>query len=220
MAHDLSLVEVNRYLYGNVYITKCPMRTCTCMLYTAGRGSMRCLCTLYTYRPTGGVLGFTCETVIALTTNIESREYVRRTQNTPEHPRASSTDDVECLFSIMRDLAGKHFTLRTWNYNWHKVCLELSKRLDPHLGFYYHTSSHDCFYEGERPSFDRPGKSLRNPRTRRVRRRELLTDFVFERATLPEAGATSVRLQFHNVPVELPPPLSSVNPLSDHTYTI
>ena len=90
---------------------------------------------MYTYRPTGGVLGFTRETVIALTTNIESREYVRRTQNTPEHPRASSTDDVECLFSIMRDLAGKHFTLRTWNYNWRKVCLELSKRLDPYLGF-------------------------------------------------------------------------------------
>ena len=58
---------------------------------------------MYTYRPTGGVLGFTRETVIAFTTNIESHEYVRRTQNTPEHPQASSTDDVGCLFSIMRD---------------------------------------------------------------------------------------------------------------------
>ena len=36
-----------------------------------------------------------------------------------ENPRASTTDDVECFFSIMRDLAGKHFTLR------HKVTQSL-----------------------------------------------------------------------------------------------
>ena len=105
-----------------------------------------------------GVLGFTRETVIALTTNIESREWKRREYanlgHVQEHPRASSTDDVECLFSIMRDLAGKHFTVRTASYNWRKVCLEFSKRLDPDLGFYYHTSSHNRFYGGERPSFD------------------------------------------------------------------
>ena len=144
---------------------------------------------------------------------------MRRTHPNPEHPRASTTDDVECLFSIMRYLAGKHFTVRTWNYNWRKVCSELSKRLDPDLGFFYHTSSHDRFYEGETPSFDKEGKSKRNPRNRRVRRRELLTDTVFGRASLPEPGATSLRLQFHNVAVELPPPPSSVLPLTDHTYT-
>ena len=158
--------------------------------------------------------------MVALTTNIESREYVRQTHRDLEHPRASSTDDVECLFSIMRDLAGKHFTLRTWKYNWRKVCLELSKRLDPDLGFFYHTSSHDRFYEGDRPSFDKGGTSSRNPWNRRVRRRELLSDMVFGRATLSEPGATSLRLQFHNVPVELPPPPSSVNPLNDHTYAL
>lgn len=74
---------------------------------------------MYT-RPTKGVLGFTRETVIALTTNIESCEYVCRNHHHPEHPRASTTDDVECLFIIMRDLAGKHFTVRTWKYNGEK----------------------------------------------------------------------------------------------------
>ena len=81
------------------------------------------------------MLGFTRETVIALTTNIESREWKRReyafSGHSQEHPRASSTDDVECLFSIMRDLSGKHFTVRLARYNWRKICIEFSKRLNP-----------------------------------------------------------------------------------------
>ena len=58
------------------------------------------------------VLGLTRETVIALTTNIESVEWKRRNSSQPENPRAGTTDDVECMFSILRDLIGKHFTLR------------------------------------------------------------------------------------------------------------
>ncbi len=61
----------------------------------------------------------------------------------PENPCAGTTDDVECIFSIMRDLIGKHFTLRHVRYAWRKMCSEFSKRLDPDLGFYYFTSSHD-----------------------------------------------------------------------------
>ena len=100
------------------------------------------------------MLGLTRETVIALTTNIESREWRRRENRDPEHPRASTTDDVECIFSIMRDMVGNHFTLQCVKYNWRKVCNEFMKRLDPSLPFYYHTSTHDRFYEGDRPSFD------------------------------------------------------------------
>ena len=29
-----------------------------------------------------------------------------------ENPRASSTDDVECFFSVLRDTVGKDFTLK------------------------------------------------------------------------------------------------------------
>jgi len=54
--------------------------------------------------------------VIALAANIESREWRRKfnhEHNIPiEHPRASSTDDVECFFSILRDTVGKDFTLK------------------------------------------------------------------------------------------------------------
>ena len=137
---------------------------------------------------------------MALSTNIESREWKRRCHSStkPEHPRAASTDDVECLFSIMRDLCGSHFTVRQARYNWRKVCLEFSKRLDPELKYYYHTSSHDRFYEGERISFDVPNTSKRNPRHQRVRRKELLSDLVIGRVSLPQPGAKSVRMQFQN----------------------
>ena len=57
-------------------------------------------------RPVSGVLG----------TNIESREWRRCDCEIPEHPRASTTDDAECLFSILRDMVGKHFTLQTVNW--------------------------------------------------------------------------------------------------------
>ena len=30
----------------------------------------------------------------------------------PEHPRASTTDNVECFFSVLRDSVGKDFTLQ------------------------------------------------------------------------------------------------------------
>ena len=30
----------------------------------------------------------------------------------PEHPRSSTTDDVECFFSVLRDMVGKDFTLK------------------------------------------------------------------------------------------------------------
>lgn len=35
-----------------------------------------------------------------------------RTNIPQEHPRASTTDDVECFFSVLRDSVGKDFTLK------------------------------------------------------------------------------------------------------------
>ena len=166
-------------------------------------------------------MGFTRETVIAVTTNnIESREWRRRQDHGIEHPRSSTTDDVECLFSMLRDLTGKHFTLRQATNNWRKVCIEFNKRLDPDLPFYYHTSSHDRFYEGVRPSFDLPGKakSKSNPRKQKVNTKELFSQLTFGRVTLPTPGETSIGSKFHNVPTDMVPPPSRVNPLSDHNY--
>lgn len=46
------------------------------------------------------------------------------------------------------------------------------KRLDPELPFYYFTSSHSRFYEGEMPEFSEPAPKPCRPR--RAPRRELL----------------------------------------------
>lgn len=154
-----------------------------------------------------------------MTTNIESREWRRREHREPENPRASTTDDVECLFSIMRDMIGSHFTLQSLKYNWRKVCNEFNKRLDPTLPFFYHTSSHDRFYEGDRPSFDEVrGKSKQNPRAQRPRLVEQLSHMQ-GRVTLPKPGERSTRSTYHNKPVDQPPPPSRLNPLSDHNYS-
>lgn len=82
------------------------------------------------------------------------------------------------------------------------MCLEFLKRMDPELPFYYHTSSHQRFYEGEMPEFskmpEKPKKAKRAPR------RELIA-FSGRRATLPVHGSVSLRAEFHNVPLNLPP---------------
>lgn len=62
------------------------------------------------------VRGFSRETLNAIIANIESREWRRgfceKENLPPEHPRASTTDDVECFFSVLRDCVGKDFTLK------------------------------------------------------------------------------------------------------------
>ncbi len=84
----------------------------------------------------------TRETLIALTTNIESREWrVEGNHRTVNHPRASSTDDVECFFSVMRNLIGEHFTCKAVMVEWRKICSEYSKRIDRDLPYHYFTSS-------------------------------------------------------------------------------
>lgn len=178
------------------------------------------------YRPISGVRGFTRETVIAVSTNIEGREFHRRKVaemgGTPDNPRASTTDDVECFFSVFRDNLGSDFTLKHVRFEWRKLCVEYMKRMDPNLPFYYYTSSHDRFLEGPRPSFNDPSTthSKYNPRQQRSRRIEQPGKLVHGRASLAVPGARSVRMQFHNVPVDVPPPPSSLKQIHviEHSY--
>ena len=60
--------------------------------------------------------------------NIETAECWRCFSVTAESPRASTTDDVECFFSVLRYQVGKNFTVK---YEWRKTCLEFQKRIDP-----------------------------------------------------------------------------------------
>lgn len=167
------------------------------------------------------MLGFSRETLVALITNIEGREWRRRKcfgdRERPEHPRASTTDDTECFFSVLRDSIGHNFTTKEVKYDFRKICLEFTKRLDPDLPFYYYTSTHSRYYEGPLPTFDIISQKKRR-KNKRAPRREQPAAFAPRRATMPVRGSLAVRPQFHNVPVELPPPPSCPVHIGEHSY--
>ena len=172
------------------------------------------------FRSLSDVLGFSRETLVAVITNIEGREWHRRAcvcdNRLPEHPRASSTDDVECFFSMMRDVIGQNFTTKEVKYGVRKVYSEFMKRVDPNLPFYYHTSCHTRYYEGPLPDFDQPPK--KKVKKQRVPRREQPAAFGPRRATMPVRGSLSVRPKFHNLPLELPPPPNTPFVSFEHSY--
>ena len=87
--------------------------------------------------------------------------------------------------------------------------------MDPQLHYYYHTSTHRRFYEGKLPSFNEPPQKKQE---KRVARRELLTGNIGGRATLAQHGAASIRTQYHNIPIELPPPPSCPIHIAEHSY--
>jgi len=155
-------------------------------------------------------------------TNVEGREWRRRhiceRSNKPEHPRASTSDDVECFFSMMRDAIGLNFTAKQVKFGFRKVCTEFSKRLDPDLPFFYHTSSHSRYSEGPLPDFNQP-TTKKKRKSRKVPRREQPVAFALRRATLPVHGSISVRAQFHNRPINLPPPPAAIQHTCEHSYS-
>lgn len=182
------------------------------------------LTSCFLLRPLNGICGFTQETLHALIANIEGRNwrqrFIRENGLPADHPRSSTTDDVECFFSILRGLVGPNFTLKVVQHAWRKVCSEITKRQDPDLPYFYHTSAHDRFYEGERQGFNLPATcgSMGNPRHKRPRRAELLSGLVSGRATLPVGTSRSIRMTFHNLPTQMPPPPGVQSHCSDHTY--
>lgn len=161
---------------------------------------------------------------MALLTNIESQEFQRRqaAQNhePPEHPRASSSDDVECFFSILHDQLGQHYDMKAIQQRWQPICNEFLKRLDPDLPFYYYTSNKNRYRIDDLPSFDMPppdGRSrldfLRPPR------REDVGQVVVGRATMPVRGHRTIRQQFHNMPAALPQPPRTSGSNTNETQT-
>lgn len=68
--------------------------------------------------------GFSRETIIEVTTNIESQEF-RRRQNQEigyvENPRASETDDLECFYGMCHTWLGPYFTLKDFKLKWRKI---------------------------------------------------------------------------------------------------
>ena len=171
---------------------------------------------IYLYRDVSNICGFTKQVLIALIADIETREWRRQLDfERREHPRSSTTDDVECSFSVMKDQVGTNFTLKQVQFSWRKVCVEFRKRLGVDLPFYYYTSAHDRFYEGPCPSFNEPSQTKQ--KQKRVPRGEQNTSLASGRATLPVWGTLTVRPMFHKKPVSIPPPNTSINS-HEHSY--
>ena len=75
-------------------------------------------------RPVDCIRGFSRETLVEMTTNIESQEH-RRRQNGEigyaEHPRAGGTDDLETFFSIAHRYLGMLFSLKQFKEKWQQL---------------------------------------------------------------------------------------------------
>ena len=102
-----------------------------------------------------------------------------------------------------------------------KICIEYSKRIDKDHPFHYYTSKHNGFFEGERPTFNKYIKPKQNPRQQQLRTVEQPGVFAAGRTTMIKTGEKSTRRQFHQVPVELPPPPETAIPdliAIEHSY--
>lgn len=75
-------------------------------------------------RPVDCIRGFSRETLVEMTTNIESQEYRRRLKNEigyAEHPRAGGIDYLETFFSIAYHYLGLVFSLKQFKEKWPKL---------------------------------------------------------------------------------------------------
>lgn len=134
-------------------------------------------------------------------------EYAQRVLP-PEHPRASSTDDVEGFFALLHELLGPVFDLKQFFDELPKILNEFRKRIDPDLPFFYWTGVNERFREFALPSFNVPSHPNGLERLDRVilSRRGDPGVFVANRASIPQRGQLKTRAQFHKTPVALPPP--------------
>lgn len=65
---------------------------------------------------------------MAITTNIESVEYRRRESSSfgyEEHPRASTSDDVEAIIALFYRFLGAIFTVKEFKAHWRRVSITL-----------------------------------------------------------------------------------------------
>jgi hypothetical protein len=156
-----------------------------------------------------GIQGLTRETVVGLIANIESqelrREEYQQRQLPPEHPRASSTDDVEGFIGVLHALLGPIFDHKTFLDQMPKICSEYYKRMDPNLPFFYWTSYKDQYKADPLPHFNQPSPDgVERLDKVKISRRSDPGVFVANRAHLPQRNSLTVRSQFHRAPEALP----------------
>ena len=157
-----------------------------------------------------GIQGLTREVIIGLIANIESPEPRRLECCTrgrpPEHPRASTSDDVEGFFALLHEMLGPIFDHKAFLAELPKILNEFQKRIDHELPFFYWTAIHERYRTGVLPSFNKPSASgvERLDHTVPSRRADPGV-FVANRASAPQPGSKTIRATFHAAPQVLPP---------------
>ena len=148
--------------------------------------------------------------MVGLIANLVTRE-LRRSENEekglpPEHPRASSTDDVEGIISLFHEVMGSNFDLKEFFDEFPKVMTEFEKRIDPDLPFYYWTGHQTRYRAYSLPSFNEPsaGAVERLDKVRFSRRGDPGV-FVANRASLPQRNQLTVEQLFTEHQLNYPP---------------
>lgn len=163
-------------------------------------------------RPIKGLQGFTREIVVALVANCESMEVqieeYRERRLSPEHPCASSTNDVEGFIALQQDQLGDVSDHKAFLSQQTKILNELSKKIDPDLPFYYWTGHRQRYSADPLPSFNEPSGDIERLDRIRLSRCSDLGVFVANRASLPQRHSLTARATFQRAPERLPPPRS------------
>ncbi|XP_020617251.1 uncharacterized protein LOC110055224 [Orbicella faveolata] len=113
-------------------------------------------------RPIKGICGMTREIIVGLVANLETHqqgreEYTKR--DLPlEHPRASSTDDVEGIIALFHEVIDVVFDTKEFYDEFSKIMNEFSKKSDPSLSFYYLTGTQTHYRDFPLSSFNEPSK--------------------------------------------------------------
>jgi hypothetical protein len=125
----------------------------------------------------------------------------------PEHPRASSSDDVEGFIALLHEMLGPVFDLKQFYDESRKIMNEYAKRINPQLPFFYWTGKKERYRDFDLPSFNEPTGEGVTERLDKVKlsRRGDPGVFVANRASLPQKGQLTCRATFHKTPVALPP---------------
>ena len=149
--YDLSLLEVNRY----VCVLSATVRNLSHIILPCCWKSLTIICQclpqkLCLWNHTCIHDYFSKETLVAVVTNIEGREW-RRIEGIKQWQATWTSKDEQyrwcgMLFQCLADTIGCNFTTKQVRFGFRKACVEFKKRLDPDLPFYYHTSSHSHFF--------------------------------------------------------------------------
>lgn len=147
---------------------------------------------------------------MGLIANLATRELRRKEYKErdlpPEHPRSSTTDDVEEIISLFHEVMGDNFDLKQFFDEFPKVMSEFVKRIDPELPFFYWTGHQTRYRHFALPSFNVPSAGgIERLDQIQVSRRGDPGVFVANRASLPQRNQLTVRATFHRAPVALPP---------------